>query len=1426
MLPNLIAPNDTSHVDLTNCDRELIHLARAIQPHGCLLVIEATQWIILQASANTEVFLGLPFQSLLGKTLDTLLNIEDMAVLCTRIDTASLADYRVYVMSITSLPNIEGRIHVFANRIDGLLLLEFERAGDLIETYEYGFLSTLSSTLHELRKAPSMQQFLNLGLAWLQGFTRFDRVMVYRFNQHGSGTVLAEAKRAGLEPFLGLHYPASDIPAPAHRLFSYSPLRHLPDVDYVPIPMMVAEDRESTTPLDMSYLFLRSVSTMYTGYLRNMGVKAAVVMPLVMDNTVWGVISCLHHTEPRYLSYEKRVPVEFLAQSMSRLIRDREELENYEYRARLDNTLDSLMQNMSQREDIHVALMKKNIHLLSELGAEGVALLYQDRLSLMGKTPDRAHVYELVSWLTLKEEPIFSTHRLWQEYPASAAFGSDACGILSIRLSQTLPDRIIWFRSEAQHEIHWAGNPQKPVEIDNVHHEIKLLPRTSFTRWIETVQGESLAWLDCELDYADRLRQALSGIIIEHANRLAQIHAELVLKMDENIRIMEDLKRHKDRLSEAQHRARLGYWDFDIETRRFNGSDELCRLYGMEPGEFAENLDALQKYVRPDDLERLKTHFNSALSNGSSFEMDLHIIRLDGQQRVLNTVAEVVFTDGSPCRISGTSQDISERRQTEDQLNKLALAVEQSPESIMITDLNARIEYVNQAFTQHSGYTREEAVGQNTNMLNAGQTAKAIYKQLWETIKQGNIWEGEFINKRKDGTCYMQRAKITPLRQPDGRITHYIAVQEDISEQKRLATELEQYRNHLELLVSMRTEELRRQSRFLRVLIDNLPHLVWLKDIDGRILATNKALAELHGLTPDALIGKSEFDLLPTALATLHQADEIEVMTTGRHLIREKPLAYMPDTLYETYLAPVVDDADQVLGTVGFARDTKPQRLMEAELAQRVRQAEAATRAKSAFLANMSHEIRTPLTAILGFSESLQDDSLSPEERDQSIHTIIRNGRHLQELIANILDFSKIEAEQIEIEQRSIDFMPFLADIHALGLSLAQGRRLTFSSHLLPPLPAMIQSDPTRLKQILINLIGNAVKFTSPPGVVRLIVSLDRDAEQLVITIQDTGIGIAQEDVPHLFKSFVQADVSITRRFGGTGLGLSISRKLARQLGGDIQVCSIRNLGSAFIITVATGPLDEVTMVWDTGNLVPRQVATEHSGPPTLFGRILVAEDNPDNQKLISLLIRRTSAEVVMTSNGQEALDQAQIANFDLILMDMQMPVMGGLEAAELLRLTGFEQPIIALTANATKEDRTAAESVGCNDFLTKPIDQAAFFATLERYLPKGNPSMNIHLPPSLHLDKNPEYIAMQGAFFQELPERLHELQQALAVNDWPALKDRLHQLKGIAGSFGLPGVSKMAGLVEAEIKSGDYREVPRLANELFAIVKEAEKPQ
>jgi signal transduction histidine kinase/PAS domain-containing protein/ActR/RegA family two-component response regulator len=381
-------------------------------------------------------------------------------------------------------------------------------------------------------------------------------------------------------------------------------------------------------------------------------------------------------------------------------------------------------------------------------------------------------------------------------------------------------------------------------------------------------------------------------------------------------------------------------------------------------------------------------------------------------------------------------------------------------------------------------------------------------------------------------------------------------------------------------------------------------------------------------------------------------------------------------------------------------------------------EAQAADRAKSVFLATMSHEIRTPMTAILGYADLLLDPNLNSSTRNSYAGTIHRSGEHLLTIINDILDLSKIESGKMEMDFERCSLVPLLIDVSNMLRSRARQRGLELSLELAGALPEMIVTDVARLRQAIVNLAGNAIKFTEK-GSVRIVARYEpkTEARPSTICIQciDTGIGIGKEILPQLFVAFHQGDASVSRRYGGTGLGLAISHRIAKMLGGDLTVESEVGRGSTFTLTIPTGDLGGVRIFQNPSVLLQEPPEKSWvSESETLKGvKVLLAEDGIDNRELIEAMLVRMGAEVAMAENGRVALEKAAAQTFDVVLMDMNMPEMDGYEATGILRDRGFHAPIIALTANAMLGDEERCEAAGCDGYLAKPINRTLFIQTI-----------------------------------------------------------------------------------------------------------------
>ncbi|QNN24104.1 response regulator [Planctomycetales bacterium ZRK34] len=496
--------------------------------------------------------------------------------------------------------------------------------------------------------------------------------------------------------------------------------------------------------------------------------------------------------------------------------------------------------------------------------------------------------------------------------------------------------------------------------------------------------------------------------------------------------------------------------------------------------------------------------------------------------------------------------------------------------------------------------------------------------------------------------------------------------------------------------------------------------------------------------------------------------------------------------------------------------------------------AESANRAKSEFLANMSHEIRTPMTAILGYTDIILNESIDRYQQHTALDTIRRNGNHLLRIINDILDISKIEAGRMVVEHIDCDPRQVVEEVASLMMVRAQERGVEFHIDFATSIPKTISSDPTRLRQILVNLMSNAIKFTDR-GSVRLTVKLGsinaKGNQTLLFEVVDTGIGISKEQLDSLFKPFSQADASMTRQYGGTGLGLTISNRFAEMLGGTIRVNSTQGVGSRFTLILDIGPLDKLCLI------DPKQIDFDmvHKNEPQdanmsqLQGRILLAEDGPDNQRLIRFILQSAGLDVDLAENGRIAVDMALHADgtsepYDIILMDMQMPIMDGYDATRLLRREGYDEPIIALTAHAMAGDREKCLDAGCNDYTTKPVNREELFEMIHRYLPSSpiTPLSECALVSECATDiKMSELIA---TFVSGLGQRVKAIHETLENEDYESLARLAHQIKGAAGGYGYTPITEVARELEQQAKMADNLEaIKAKVDELKTLCHRAE---
>ncbi len=523
-------PSDTAiitakNVDLSTCDRELVQYPEAIQPHGVMLTVDDHTNLIVHASANCARLLGGRPDAIIGKSADNVLGPTGRELI-GKLHRMALDGGPVHVAREFFVRSDRG-FHLFAHRSGGLIILELESAPPGAQPSP-NLYSELRADIARLQETKSLAKFFDLAVEKIRSFTGFDRVMAYRFDEDGSGHVVAEAKRDDLEAYLGLHYPATDIPAPARRLFALAWVRHLPDVDYAAVPLVSAKSYTSG-PVDMSFASFRSVSVMYSEYLKNMGVKATMVMPLMKEGKLWGLISAMHHAAPRHVPHETRMAAEFLAHTLSLLMSAKEDAEVFERVLAMSETTDRLIQALTLEPDFGKALGASEIlpDVLSQVDASGAAVVSASSISLVGRTPSEDGVRDLAQWVGTQGGPLFATDRLPSLYQPAEAFARVASGVLAIRISPDRPEFLLWFRPEQVEEVSWAGDPHKPVDVSEADGSVRLRPRGSFALWKESVRNRSTPWHENEKTAVLKLRVAISDIVLGGAEKIDRISREL-----------------------------------------------------------------------------------------------------------------------------------------------------------------------------------------------------------------------------------------------------------------------------------------------------------------------------------------------------------------------------------------------------------------------------------------------------------------------------------------------------------------------------------------------------------------------------------------------------------------------------------------------------------------------------------------------------------------------------------------------------------------------------------------------------------------------------------------------------------------------------------------------------------------------------------
>ncbi|MBF0193911.1 MAG: PAS domain S-box protein [Magnetococcales bacterium] len=1021
-----------------------------------------------------------------------------------------------------------------------------------------------------------------------------------------------------------------------------------------------------------------------------------------------------------------------------------------------------------------------------------------------------------------------------------------------------------------------------------------------------------------------------------------------------------ELKDSNAKLTKSQHNLLITQFAVDnAGDAVFRLDHKACVLYANEMAckSLGYTLDELLNMSVPEfdpdfPVERWPSFWEEQKCSGTQQFRSTHKCK-SGKIFPVEIATNFMVVDGQES-IWASVRDISDRVKAEGHRRTLEQAIEHSPSSIVITNKDGAIEYVNPKFTKVTGYLPVEAIGQNPRILKTGHTSQEEYKLLWETLLAGKEWHGEFMNKKKDGTNYWENVSISPVLSDTGEIIHFIGIKEDITlrrmNDQRLKMALEASndgiwdwnietgscffshrwfqmmelssnevkphktswterihkkeqadvlqtlescldgkidsfesehrlksgsgawlwmrvkgkvterdsegkplrmvgtqsditltREWLEMLRKT-NDKLQKSEKNYRSLVDNVPGVVYRCAIDSKwtMFFISNAISDLSGYPAEDFIDNNtrcySSIIHPEDLKHVgfvidkaiqnHKAFELEYRII--HANGETRWVYERGCIGQYQ-----DGEPEFLD--GVIVDNTERKKMEVQIHNAKQEAEKANNAKSQFLAAMSHDIRTPMNAILGMGEVLSQSNLDNSQR-HDLGVLTHAGEGLLALINDILDLSKIEAGQLQMEIVSFDLREMIKGTFHILHQKAKEKNLIFTYQVDPNCFQLVIGDQQRLRQILLNLLGNAIKFTKSGNITLTVESLKKDEIQFVVT--DTGIGIPAEKLDTIFQPFTQAEDSINRRFGGSGLGLSICQLLVEKMGGIIKVESKLGKGSKFSFYVqlpqsAVGISDTVSTQKSWNKQHHSSVVKDVTKQKPL--QILLVDDAEDNQIVVEAFLKKTSHSLTNAKNGKKAVEAFQSSNFDLILMDMMMPVMDGFEATRQIR--SFEKhhgrqptPIVALTANAMKEDMDKTISAGCDLCLSKPIRMANLLNVVDHFAkttiekeknindsvvasPKTVESASDPLKPACTINMETLDILNKEIggdinrtlkkFHEKLPTRLNAIIEAIEQGDTEGVKNASHKLKGSSATLGMDRLTSICREIELASKSG-----------------------
>ena len=722
---------------------------------------------------------------------------------------------------------------------------------------------------------------------------------------------------------------------------------------------------------------------------------------------------------------------------------------------------------------------------------------------------------------------------------------------------------------------------------------------------------------------------------------------------------------------------------------------------------------------------------NEAMKTGVENINEEQIFDGTGKMRTFVTRKTLYIDSDGNKFLVGVSDDITERKQMDNQINKLSQAVEQSPVSVVITDLDGNIEYANPMASETTGYSFEELIGKNPRVLKSGETPQEEYEGLWKTLCSGNIWKGTFHNKKKNGELYWESATITPVLNENGIVTNYLAIKEDISQLKIDEQQILDLNQNLEKKISERTTELANANTKLileveerikseqkfEVAFHSSSAMMAISDMEtGLYLDVNNTWLDTLEYTREEIMGKTYNDL-----GIINDPDLRNKIITD--ILSGIPVRDLEVIIFTKYGSKVIGSVSADLIYIGDRRyllsvihDITDLKIIEEELQNARIEAEKANVAKSEFLSRMSHELRTPMNSILGFAQLLEMTELNIRQKN-SVKHIRHSGAHLLELINQVLDISRIESGRLSITFEPVELFGIFNEMIDILNPLASEYKIRFKITESPIDKLFVNADRQSFKQIMLNLLSNAIKYNNVGGIVEIKTEIKKDKKNdssiIRITIADNGVGIKPQDIAKLFMPFERIGYEISE-IEGTGLGLAVVKKLTEAMNGICGVESVYGKGSAFWIEL---PQEEQYSVVESSEIYiePIQVVTSKKGT------VLYIEDNIPNIELVEQILssQRPLIRLITNIHGKQTLKLAIKNKPELILLDLNLPDINGFEVLNLIlnNKDTKDIPVVILSADGMRNQINKLMEAGAKKYLTKPLDVGEFLRTIDEYI-------------------------------------------------------------------------------------------------------------